>query len=172
MLSKWARPASLRIPNARPPIFFGMHRPPESSGNTETLRWLDYEHDAAWTAKLAILGARRREDIAHFGVCLREHDRHAGDLAALVRARNPNFDAPAEPAFLTNDASVVASIHEESALLDAMDRIESARIERYDHRRRGEDARLEALLDVHHADTRVRLAALRRLRDVRRDVAA
>lgn len=48
--------------------------------------WIACERDAVWTAKLAILRARRREDIAHFGACLREHERHAGELELLARA--------------------------------------------------------------------------------------
>jgi hypothetical protein len=67
-----------------------MDRVPESPATTaELLRWIAYERDAAWTAKLAILRARRREDIAHFGACLREHDRHAGELALLARLTDP-----------------------------------------------------------------------------------
>jgi hypothetical protein len=145
---------------------------PESSATVEALRWLAYDRDAAWTAKLAILGAPCREDIAHFGMCLREHDRHADELAALVHVTSPHADIPTEPTFLTADASLVAAIRERNVLLDAFDRIEVGRVERYGRRRRGGDARLEALLDVHLTETRVRLATLRRLRGSRRDAAA
>jgi hypothetical protein len=78
-----------------------MDRVPESSAWAELLRWIAYERDAAWTAKLAILRARRREDIAHFGACLREHDRHADELSQLVRVTDPAVEAPTEPCFVT-----------------------------------------------------------------------
>jgi hypothetical protein len=149
-----------------------MERLPPPELADVTLQWIAHERDAAWTAKLAILGAPRREDIAHFGACLREHERHARELAVLALSTRPHLDIPTEPPFLTSDASVVASRHERDPLLDAIERIELSRVERYERRRRGADTRLETLLDAHLTDTRARLSALRRLRDVRREVAA
>jgi len=152
--------------------FSSMDQVRAPSVTAEALQWIEYELDASWAAKLAILGARRREDIAHFGACLAEHDRHSRELAALLRASDPIIDIPTEPVFRTNDATIVASTHEESALLRAVERMESTRMDRYEGRRRGHDGRLEALLDIHLTETRVRLAALRRLREACDDVAA
>lgn len=153
-----------------------MDRVPESPATAELLRWIAYERDAAWTAKLSILRARRREDIAHFGACLREHDRHTDELALLTRLTDPAVEAPTEPCFVTSEASVVGAIDDGRVLLEAVDRLEAVRIDRYEQRRRGGAGQpatvLDGLLDRHLADARARLASLRRLREARRDVAA
>jgi hypothetical protein len=137
----------------------------------ELLRWVAYERDAAWSAKLAILRARRREDIAHFGGCLREHDRHATELAMLARLVDPEAEVPAEPCFVTSEPSVVGAIADGGALVEAMDRLEAGRIERYEQRRRANDGQpgtlLDKLLERHLADARARLASLRGLGEAR-----
>jgi hypothetical protein len=148
---------------------------PEPGITAELLCWIAYERDAAWTAKLAILRARRIEDIAHFGACLREHDRHASELAQLVRASSPRVAIPVEPTFVTNEPDVIGAIDDGQALIDAMERLERARIERYAEGRPGlaeGTALLDRLLERHQGDARVRLAALRQLRETRRAVAA
>lgn len=153
-----------------------MDRVPESPATAELLRWIAYERDAAWTAKLAILRARRREDIAHFGACLQEHDRHADELALLTRLTDPAAEVPTQPCFVTSEASVVGGIDDGRILLEAMDCLEAVRIDRYEQRRRcgvGEPGTvLDGLLERHLADARSRLASLRGLREARRDVAA
>lgn len=153
-----------------------MDRVPESAAAAELLRWIAYERDAAWTAKLAIVRARRREDIAHFGACLGEHDRHAAELSQLVRAHHPTAEPPTEPCFVTGDAHVVGAIADDRALLEAMDRLESARIRRYERRRRSAAGQprtlLDGLLERHLLEARARRAALRRLGERRREVAA
>jgi hypothetical protein len=154
-----------------------MDRVPESSATAELLRWIAYERDAAWTAKLAILRARRREDIAHFGACLREHDRHAGELALLARLTDPAAEVPTEPCFVTAEPSLIGAIDDGGALVEAMDRLEAVRIDRYEQRRRGSDggepgSLLDRILERHLADARARLASLRGLREARRAIAA
>jgi len=152
-----------------------MDRVPESPATSELLRWIAYERDAAWTAKLAIVRARRREDIAHFGACLREHDRHAAELGQLVRATSPAVDIPTEPSFVTKDAFVVGAVDDAQDLLAAMDRIETARVERYEQRpgrpAAAPGGHIDEILERHLADARARLASLRRL-GARRQVAA
>jgi hypothetical protein len=149
-----------------------MDRVAESSAPAELLRWIAYERDAAWTAKLAIVRARRREDIAHFGACLREHDRHTEELGKLLRATSPALEIPTEPSFVTRDAFVVGAVDDPATLLEAIDSLEAGRIERYEQRRgRTPGARLDEILDRHLADARARRASLRRL-GARRQVAA
>jgi hypothetical protein len=58
---------------------------PESAVD-ELLRRIAYERDAAWAAKHAVLRVSGMKEIAHFGACVREHARHAEELAQLVRA--------------------------------------------------------------------------------------
>jgi hypothetical protein len=149
-----------------------MDRVPESFATVEILQWIAYERDAAWTAKLAILRARRREDIAHFGASLREHDRHAGELAMLARLTDPAAQVPTDPCFVTEEPFVVGAIDDPATLVEAMDRLEAVRIDRYEQRRRGVDggpgSLLDRLLERHLADTRARLASLRDLREARR----
>jgi hypothetical protein len=150
-----------------------MDRVPESPATTtELLRWIAYERDAAWTARLAILRAHRREDIAHFGACLREHDRHTGELALLARLADPAAPVPTDPCFVTAEPFVVGAIDDPEALVEAMGRLEAGRIERYGQRPRGGDgdpgSLLDRLLERHLADARARLASLRGLREARR----
>jgi hypothetical protein len=148
---------------------------PESGTTADLLRWIAYERDAAWTAKLAILRARRIEDVTHFGACLREHDRHADELAKLVRVSRPAVEIPMEPTFVTKEPFVVGAIDNGRALVEAMEGLERVRVDRYDQRHRGgaQPATLvDGLLDRHQADACARLASLMRLRETRRDVAA
>jgi hypothetical protein len=153
-----------------------MDRVPESPATAELLQWIAYECDAGWTAKLAILRARRCEDIAHFGACLREHDRHAAELVSLARATDPAAEPPTEPTFITTEPFVVGAIDDGGALVDAMAQLEAVRIDRYGQRRRGSDSTtgrlLDGLLERHLADARARLASLRGLREARRAIAA
>jgi hypothetical protein len=153
-----------------------MDRVPESPATAELLQWIAYERDAAWTAKLAILRARRREDIAHFGACLREHDRHAGELGLLARLTDPAAEVPTEPCFVTAEPSVIGAIDDAGALVEAMERLEAVRLDRYEQRRRGTDGQpgslLDRLLERHLADARARLVSLRGLREARRAIAA
>jgi hypothetical protein len=149
---------------------------PESLSSTNLLRWVAYERDAAWTARLAILRASRCEEIRHFGDCLREHNRHAEELVALARLADRTASVPKEASFITGDPFVVGAIDDACALLDAMERLEAARIDRY-VRRCGPyadqpAAMLQGLLTRHLADARSRLARLRGLRQSRRDQAA
>jgi hypothetical protein len=108
-----------------------------------------------------------REDIALFGAHLREHDRHADELAQLVRSAEPRRDIPREPSFVTRDALVVGALDRDQAVIEAMRDIEATRIARYEQRPRlakngsHEPASIvDALLDRHLADARGRLAAL------------
>ncbi len=153
-----------------------VERVPDSPATVDLHQWIACERDAAWTAKLAILRARRREDIAHFGACLREHERHMDELATLARLVDPAHEPPTEPAFVTRDPFVVGAIEDGAALLDAMERLESVRIARYELRRRATDARpgalLDGILERHLGDARARLTSLHRLRQRRREVAA
>jgi hypothetical protein len=143
-----------------------MDQVPESSVD-ELLAWIAAERDAAWTAKLAILRMRTREDIALFGAHLREHERHAQELAQLVYAAEPRRRVPTEPGFVTRDAHVVGALDRDDAVIDAMTGIEAARVARYEHRSR--QARrdrtvpaslVDALLERHLGDARSRLADL------------
>jgi hypothetical protein len=148
---------------------------PEPGITDELLRWIAYERDAAWTAKLAILRAKRVEDITLLGACLREHDRHANELAQLVRAHCPKVEIPVEPTFVTKEPFVVGAIDDGRTLLDAMAGLERVRINRYAQRRLDRAAMttlLDGLLDRHQGDACARLASLRQLRDARSDLAA
>jgi hypothetical protein len=153
-----------------------MDHGPDSPAKSHIVQWIEYERDAAWTAKLAILRASRCEDIAHFGECLREHERHADELAVLARMADRTAQIPTEPTFVTGDPFVVGAIEGGRALLEAMERLEVVRIERYACRSpAGADqpaSMLNGLLDRHLADARARLGRLRRLREWRRDAAA
>ncbi|HZU85487.1 MAG TPA: hypothetical protein VE987_21300, partial [Polyangiaceae bacterium] len=75
----------------------------------ETPQWIARERDAAWTAKLVILRVQRLDDIAHFGDCLREHERHIEELAHLTRAQTGGTEAWTyrEPSFVTRDPHVI-----------------------------------------------------------------
>jgi hypothetical protein len=153
-----------------------MDRVPESSATIELLAWIACERDAAWAAKLAILRAPRCEDIAHFGSCVREHERHADELALIARVTSPGVDLPTGPTFVTRDAFVVGAIEAgDDALFEAMERLEAMRIDRYAQRRRGDPGVpgtiVDALLERHLADARARTLALRQLR-TRRHAAA
>jgi hypothetical protein len=149
-----------------------MDHGPESPTGTSLLRWIAYERDAAWTAKLAILRATHADDIRHFGACLDEHNRHAEELAALARGAF----VPKEPSFVTDDPFVVGAIDNGRDLVDAMERLETGRIARYQARKPAgaeEPATmLNGLLDRHLVDASARLDRLRRLREGRRDRAA
>src|SRR5208337_5027608 len=114
-----------------------MTQTPEPPPVRDLLDWIAYERDAAWTAKLAILRAHRLADIAHFGACLREHDRHAEELASLARLVDPKATIPTEPTFVTTEPFIVVAIDNGHALLVAMDRLEAVRIDRYLERRVG-----------------------------------
>ncbi len=132
----------------------------------ELLTWIAYARDAAWAAKLAILRMTRGEDIALFGEHLREHDRHATELAQLVRAAEPRRTVPDEPQFLVRDALVIGALDRDEAVIAAMVGIEETRIARYEQRGRcpvgAPTSMIDALLERHLADARGRFAALRR----------
>ncbi len=130
----------------------------------ELLQWIGYERDAAWAAKLAVLRVGGRDDIAHFGACVCEHERHAEELTQLVRAVDREREIPDEPPFVTRDAFVVGDLDEGGPVLDAMARLEGARIARYELRRRDASV-LDALLERHLHDARARLAALLKRRE-------
>jgi hypothetical protein len=143
-----------------------MEHVPESFVD-ELVHWIAAERDAAWAAKLAILRMRTREDIALFGAHLREHERHADELAHLVRAAEPRRDVPREPTFVTRDALVVGALDRDHAVMAAMRDVEATRIARYEERPRraksesNEPASIaDALLDRHLADARARFATL------------
>jgi ferritin-like metal-binding protein YciE len=143
-----------------------MEHVPESFVD-ELVQWIAAERDAAWAAKLAILRMRTREDIALFGAHLREHDRHAEELAHLVRIAEPRREIPREPTFVRRDALVIGALDRDQAVIAAMRDIEATRIARYEERARrarsgrSEPARIaDALLDRHLADARARLAAV------------
>ncbi len=142
----------------------------------DLLDWIAYERDAAWTAKLAILRAERLEDIAHFGACLREHDRHADELVRLARASDRRASVPTDATFVTDEPHLVGSLHGGRALLETMERVEAVRVDRYLARiplASGESmTMLHGILQRHLADARGRLAALGRLREPRREAAA
>ena len=139
-----------------------MDRVPESTVD-ELLQWIAYERDAAWAAKLAVLRASGLRDIAHFGVCVREHERHAEELAQLVRAVDRRRAIPTEPVFVTRDPFVVGDLDDGRAVLRAVADLERARIARYEERRRGYSV-LDALLERHLHDARARLSSLEDLR--------
>jgi hypothetical protein len=149
----------------------------------ELVHWIAAERDAAWAAKLAILRMQTREDIALFGAHLREHDRHADELAQLVRAVEPRRDIPREPSFVTRDALVVGALDRDQAVIEAMLGIEASRIARYEQRPRhasrdgsGAASIVDALMDRHLADAKARLVALdsrtRSQAPIRREAAA
>jgi len=143
-----------------------MDRVPESTVD-ELLQWIAYERDAAWAAKLSVLRVRGFREIAHFGACVREHERHAEELAQLVRAVDRRREIPTEPAFVTRDAFVVGDLDDGRAVLHAMAGLEHARIARYEERRRGYSV-LDALLERHLHDARARLSSLEELRAAHR----
>jgi hypothetical protein len=150
-----------------------MDHVPESSVD-ELLRWIAAERDAAWAAKLAILRVQTREDIALLAAHLQEHERHAQELAQLVRAAEPRRSIPTEPGFVTRDAHIIGALDRDDAVIEAMTSIEAARIARYERRsrqvKRDRDAPsslVDALLERHLDDARARLAALERCRQVR-----
>jgi hypothetical protein len=133
----------------------------------DLVQWIAAERDAAWAAKLAILRMTTREDIALFGAHLREHDRHADELACVVRTAEPRRDIPREPSFVTRDALVVGALDRDQAVIEAMRDIEATWIARYERRPRlakkegHEPANIvDALLDRHLADARARLETL------------
>ena len=142
-----------------------MQRVPEQPAPAELLPWIAYERDAAWAAKLAILRLKRVADIAHFGACLREHDRHTDELGQLLRASDPRLDVRREPFFATRDPHAIGALSNAEAVIDAMVVLEEARIARYESRRPRRDREphfmLDALLDRHAVDARQRLAWLR-----------
>ncbi len=152
-----------------------MERVPEPHAPSHVLHWIAYEHDAAWTAKLAILRAAHKDDIAHFGACLREHERHAAELARLARMNDRHAPLPTDATCVTGEPHVVGAVADGRALLETMDDLEAARVRRYEaHRAHGTHASegLAAVLERHLADARARLEALRRLRGSRCAVAA
>ena len=153
-----------------------MDHGPESPTATDLRYWIACERDAEWTAKLAILSAVRCEDVRHFGECLREHNRHANELLALARMVDVHVRIPPEPTFVTADPFVVGAIDNGPALLDAMVRLEGARIERYLQRSptvaNQPASRVHGLLDRHLAEARARLGRLRELRESGRNKAA
>ncbi len=144
-----------------------MVRVPERSID-ELLLWIAYERDAAWATKLAILRAKTREDIALLGAHLREHERHADELAQVVRAAEPRRTIPDEPSFVTRDAHVIGALDGDEPVLAAMMELEAMRVARGERRAgratNGHGSMVDALLERHLADARARLAALRRRR--------
>jgi hypothetical protein len=153
-----------------------MDHGPSSHTGSDLLRWVAYERDAAAAAKLAILRAAGCESIRHFGACLREHDRHAEELAAWAGAQGRRISPRAEARFVTTEPLAIGDVDSGEALLDAMDRLETVRIDRYLARRAargGEPAStFDGLLDRHLADAYARLARLRGLCERRHDRAA
>lgn len=143
-----------------------MENVPESTAaaTRDLLQWIGYERDAALAAKLAILRLERREDIERFGAFLAEHERHASELALILRATDPCCEIPDEAPFLTRDPHVIGGLLHPDTVLAATSEIEARRIARYDARpRRGDDERhrvLDAVLERHSADARLRLAWL------------
>jgi hypothetical protein len=87
-----------------------MDRVPEPSAALDLLKWMAYEHYAAWTAKLAILRADRLDDIAHLGHCLGEHERHALELTRLARMAQPDVRIPTDATCVTRERHVVGAI--------------------------------------------------------------
>jgi hypothetical protein len=136
----------------------------------ELRRWIAFENDAVWAAKLAILRLERLEDIAQVGRWLREHERHAEDLARVLRTIGPRLQAPSEPSFVTRDAHEIGALDDDEAVLEALMGLEAARISRYESRHEAQTSRiddrthrlLDALLDRHALDAWVRLTWLKR----------
>jgi hypothetical protein len=136
----------------------------------DILPWISRECDAVWTAKLVILRVKDLDAIAHFGACLREHERHAEELAQLLPA-TIRVHAQAnsrEPRFVTHEPHLIGSLTSSHDLLGAMEAIEMARIAHYPPRRRWVDLRsrrtLQWLLERHACDAGGRLDWLRRRR--------
>jgi hypothetical protein len=140
----------------------------------DTAEWVAYEQEAAWCAKLAILRASRLDHIAYFGSCLREHERHAKELSRNLPSPSPGSLGRA--AFLTNEPHVVGALKGDDDLLDAFQRIEAGRVDRYEARARAPHGTpspmLDAVLERHLVDARARLESLRKMREPRRRVAA
>jgi hypothetical protein len=142
-----------------------MEKVPESATAVqELLRWIGYTRDAAWATKLAILRLERREDIERFGSFLAEHERHATELGQLLRAAEPGSEIPGEPPFITRDPHVIGALVDPDTVIAAMSVLEVSRIARYDARRRHRDHEphrvLDAVLERHSVDARLRLAWL------------
>jgi hypothetical protein len=150
-----------------------MEKVPEPAGSAtqELLQWIGYERDAAWATKLAILRLDRHEDIELFGAFLAEHDRHAAELGQLLRAADPSCDVPDDPPFITRDPHVIGGLSEPDSVFSAAISLEGSRIGRYDARPRRRDAEphrmLDALLERHAVDARMRLAWLTDRRSTR-----
>jgi hypothetical protein len=141
--------------------------PTRAGSSGEASAWLDAERDAAWTAKLVILRVERLDDIDHFGECLREHERHVQDLADWMLAEGARIDPGVlrEPSFATQEPHLIGALADGTAVLAAMEAIETARLVRYP--RRGAAAcaarcELDRLLAQHRMDAQVRLVWLRR----------
>jgi hypothetical protein len=138
----------------------------ERSLADELLRWIDYETDAAYAAKLAILRLRDASDIAIAGVWLRDHVRHADELAQLVRALAPERVVALEPSLSTRDAFVIGALSDADAdaVLEALRAIDRARAARYATRPRICEADgallVDALLVRHAHDAAARIAWL------------
>jgi hypothetical protein len=132
---------------------------------SELHHWIACERDAAWAAKLAILRLERSDDITQFGRYLREHERHADELAQLLGAGSGRPGVPREPCFVTRDPHVIGATDSGDAVLDAMIDLEVTRLARYEaHGQSGDDrarGRLDAILERHAVDARERLAWLR-----------
>jgi hypothetical protein len=139
-----------------------MDRVPEPTVE-DLLHWIACERDAEWAAKLAVLRTRDFQEIAHLGACVREHARHAEELAQLVRAVDRYREVPTEPTFVTRDAFVVGDLAEGQGVLLALAGLEGARIARYELRERRYSV-LDALLERHLQDARSRLGAVEKLR--------
>lgn len=142
-----------------------MEKVPESAlAVQELLRWIGYERDAAWATKLAILRLDRREDIELFGAFLAEHERHATELGQLLRATEPGSEVPGEPPFITRDPHVIGALVDADTVIAATSGLEVSRIARYDTRPRHRDHEphrvLDAVLERHAVDARMRLAWL------------
>jgi hypothetical protein len=138
-----------------------MDRVPEGSLR-ELLQWVAYERDAAWAAKLAVLRARDLDEVAYFGACVREHERHAEELTQLVRAVDRGREVSSDPPFVTRDALDVGDVDAGHGVLAAVARLEHARVARYEQRTRSASV-IDALLERHLQDARARLCALRDL---------
>jgi hypothetical protein len=134
----------------------------------ETLNWIARERDAVWTAKLVILRVAKVDDIVHFGVCLREHERHIGELFQVACAFGVALErAPlAEPSFVTREPHVIGALADSELVLNAMERIEAARNLRYaTHRALDNEPSHHVLARVlarHRCDASARLEWLHR----------
>ena len=109
----------------------------------------------------------RPDNIDHFGECLREHERHVRELADWMRAEGAHVDPGVlrEPSFATQEPHLIGALADGTAVLAAMEAIETARLAGYP--RPGETARatrcgLDRLLAQHGMDAQVRLVWLRR----------